>query len=196
MFVVDNILISDDLLDARFACNLGACKGACCVHGDAGAPLLPEERPILEAALPIVRKYLRPEALEVIEKDGVWEEVAPGHYATTCVGNAECVFVTYEHGVAKCALQRAFNEGKLDFPKPISCHLYPIRITSYGDVDVLNYEQIDLCEGGRKLGKRNDVLLSDFLREPLTRKYGAEWFALFQEIIEARRAVLLEEKEE
>jgi hypothetical protein len=146
MFAVENILISDDVLDAPFACNLGACLGGCCVQGDSGAPLEPEERAVLEQAVPKVRKHLRPEAREVIEERGVWEEIAPGRYATTCVGQAECVFVTYEGPVAKCALQKAHREGQLDFPKPISCHLYPIRAQQHGDYEILNYEQIPLCD--------------------------------------------------
>ncbi len=195
MFVVDDILVSDELLDASFACNLGACRGACCVHGDSGAPLEPEERAELERRLPRVRKHLRPEALKVIEKQGVWEEVGPERYATTCVGGAECVFVTYEGPVAVCALQKAHAGGRIDFPKPISCHLYPIRVEKIGGMDALNYEQIDLCRAARTCGVRKGVALADFLREPLIRKYGAAWYNTFQEIRAARRLMLIEESE-
>lgn len=193
MFVVNETLISDALLDAPFTCNLGACLGGCCVHGDAGAPLEPEERERLEAALPRVRKYLRPEALKVIDEQGVWEEDAPGHYATTCVDGAHCVFVTYEGPVAKCALQKAYREGRIDFPKPISCHLYPIRVEHIGGFETLNYEQIDLCAPGRTLGKRNGRQVVDFLQEPLERKYGAAWFAEFRKVWLERRALIYPE---
>jgi len=187
MFVVKDILVSDEVLDAPFACNLGACLGGCCVEGDSGAPLLPEERADLEAALPRVKKYLRPEALKVIEERGVWEELAPGEFATTCVDNRECVFVTYEGPVAKCGLQRAYREGRIPFEKPISCHLYPIRINRYGDQEVINYEVIPMCNSGRHFGCRKNVQLADFLKEPLVRKYGEEWYEEFRAVVEARR---------
>lgn len=190
MFAVDHILISDEILDAPFSCNLGACLGGCCVQGDAGAPLEPEERAELEQVLPRVREYLRPEALEVIEAQGVWEEVAPGQYATSCVGRAECVFVTYEGPVAKCAIQKAYREGRVGFEKPISCHLYPIRVQKYGEFEALNYEQIPLCDPGRKLGRRNDAQLAGFLRAPLVRKYGEAWYDRFRAACDARREAL------
>lgn len=190
MFAIDHILISNDLLDAEFSCNLGACHGGCCVQGEAGAPLEADERAQLEEVLPRVRKYLSPEALRIIDEKGVWEEIEPGHYVTTCVNNAECVFVTYEGTVAKCAIQRAYQEGRVDFPKPISCHLYPIRVQRYGEVEVLNYEQIELCAPGRKFGARCGVDLADYLREPLIRKYGETWYERFQEIRRARREVV------
>lgn len=190
MFAVDNILISDELLDAPFACNLGACRGGCCVQGDAGAPLEPDERAELERALPKVWKYLPPEARAVIDGRGVWEEVEPGRYATTCVGAGACVFVTYEGPVAKCALQKAYLEGRIDFPKPVSCHLYPVRTETYGTYEVLNYEQIPLCDPARTWGCRSGVQLVDFLRAPLVRKYGQAWYEKFVQTCEARREAL------
>ncbi len=194
MFAVDHVLISDTVLDAPFACHLGQCLGGCCVHGDHGAPLEPDEREQLEAAFPVVRHKLRPEALEVIARVGVWTEEEPGKYGTTTVGGRECVFVTYDKTVAKCALQQAFTAGRLDFEKPISCHLYPIRVETHGSgdeaIEVLNYEQIDLCKPGIKHGRRTETQLTDFLRKPLTRKYGPNWFARFQATIADRREAL------
>ena len=190
MFAVDDILISDAVLDAPFACNLGACRGACCVQGEGGAPLEPGERAALEAALPAVRGQLRPEALAVIDADGVWEEDGSGGYATTCVDGAECVFVTYDGPVAKCALQKAYQAGRLDFPKPVSCHLYPLRVERVGTVRVINYEQIDVCAPARRHGRRRGIQLIDLLREPLQRAFGAAWYARFREVCEARRRVL------
>lgn len=190
MFVVDHVLVSDDLLDAPFTCNLGACHGACCVHGDSGAPLEPDERAELEAVLPKVRKHLRPEALDVIEREGVWEVTSDGDYATTCVNSRECVFVVYEGPVAKCAIQKAYQAGRVSFEKPISCHLFPVRIENYGEYDVLNYEQIDVCAPGRAYGCRTELQLVDFLRTPLERKYGAAWYQQLQATRQARREAL------
>ncbi len=190
MFAIDNILVSDTVLDAPFACHLGRCLGGCCVHGDRGAPLEPDERAELERALPIVAKDLRPEALAAIEEHGVWVEEEPGHYGTACVEGRECVFVVYEGEVAKCTLQQAYHAGRLDFEKPISCHLFPIRIEEYGGTEVLNYEQIDLCAPAVTHGRRHGVQLYDFLRVPLTRKYGAEWYEAFRDTCVERAAVL------
>ena len=193
MFVVDDILISDEVLTARFACNLAACHGGCCVEGDSGAPLEPDERAHLEAVLPRVRKHLTPEALAVIEEDGVWEETAPGTYATTCVDGGACVFVTYDGPIAKCGIQKAYREGRVSFEKPISCHLYPIRISQYGGYEVLNYEQIPLCDPARDYGCKHHVRLEHFLREPLVRKYGADWYQRFVDTCAERRALIFGE---
>lgn len=189
MFAVDNILISDDLVGASFCCNLSACRGACCVHGDSGAPLDPDERRDLEEVLPLVRKYLRPAALDVIEKKGVWEESSPGHYAATCVGDAECVFVRYEGPMAMCTIQDAHLRGDTDFPKPISCHLYPVRIEDLGDGEALNYEQIELCSTAVRYGRRNGIRLAEFLEEPLTRRYGSKWYQDFLAACKERRSI-------
>lgn len=190
MFAVDDILISDAVLDAPFTCNLGACHGACCVVGAGGAPLEPEERQILEAALPVVQRELRPEALATIAEKGVWVEESAGEYATTCVGNDECVFVIYDGPVAKCALQKAYYQGRLDFEKPVSCHLFPIRIEQVGETTVLNYEQIDLCRPGVNHGQRLGVQLADFLEHPLTRRFGEDWYHRFRKACHDRVADL------
>ena len=187
MFAVDDILISDEVPSARFACNLAACHGACCVQGKSGAPLEPEERQVLERLLPAVEDRLRPEARAVIEAHGVWEEVGREEYATACVEDAACVFVTYDGPVARCAIQQAHAEGRLenvpgaaDFPKPLSCHLFPLRIARYGEQDVLNYEQIGLCAPARTRGNRQGLALADFARAPLVRKYGLDWYNRFR----------------
>lgn len=190
MFAVDNVLVTDGLLEAPFCCNLSACLGGCCVQGESGAPLEPEERAELEKLFPAVRKYLRPEALEVIERQGVWEELSEDQFATTCVNDAECVFVMYDGPVAKCAIQRAHEEGLVDFPKPISCHLFPVRVENFGEMDALNYEQVGLCNAARKAGRRQGLQLSEFLRAPLIRKYGESWYLKFREACAARREAL------
>ena len=196
MFAVDHVLVSDALLDAPFACHLGSCLGACCVHGDRGAPVEADEREALDDALPVVRDRLRPEALKEIDRKGTWEGNDRDGFHTTTVRGRECVFVVYDRAgagkeIAKCALQEAFWAGKLGFEKPLSCHLYPIRVETYGDgseaVEVLNYERIDLCEPAIPHGERTGVQLADFLERPLTRRYGAEWFGRFRETLAQRR---------
>lgn len=191
MFAVNHggarVLVSDDLLDAPFCCNVSACLGACCVHGESGAPLEPPERTVLEEILPVLRPDLRPEALEVIDEQGAWEEVGKGEYATSCVGGAECVFVVYDGAVAKCAIQKAHVEGRIDFPKPVSCHLFPVRVEHLGEYDALNYERVSLCTSAVRKGRRDGVALYDFVREPLVRKYGTAWYEAFREACEDRK---------
>lgn len=192
MFAVDHVLISDEVLDAPFACHLGRCLGGCCVHGDRGAPLLPEERAEVEAVLPIVAHKLRPEARTVIAQDGVWVEEEPGEYGTACVDGRECVFVVYDGPVAKCSIQQAYWDGKTTFEKPISCHLFPIRVERYGEgedaIEVLNYERIKLCRPAIKHGRRTDTQLADFLERPLSRLYGDDWYDRFKTALFERRA--------
>ena len=154
------------------------------------APLEPHEREELEVVLPQVRQSLRTEALAVIEKEGVWEKTEDGRYATTCVDGAECVFVIYEGPVAKCAIQQAYRKGTVAFPKPISCHLYPVRIESVGDFDTINYEQIDLCRPAIALGKKENTQLVEFLKAPLVRKYGEVGYEQFRAAYEERRKAL------
>lgn len=190
MFAVDDILVSDAVLDAPFSCQLGACHGACCVQGAGGAPLELDELPVLEAVLPVVKHELRPEALATIRKKGVWTEETPGNFATTCVDDAECVFVVYEGAVAKCAIQRAYHKGRLDFEKPISCHLFPLRIEEWAGTTVLNYEQIQLCRPAIPHGRRTGVQLADFLRAPLVRRFGEAWYQRFRETCRDRVAAL------
>ncbi|WP_412069040.1 DUF3109 family protein [Rubrivirga sp. IMCC43871] len=196
MFAVDHVLVSDAVLDAPFACHLGSCFGACCVHGDQGAPLDADERDAVDDALAIVRDRLRPEAKAEIAKQGAWVGDERRGYHTTTVRGRECVFVVYDGGgagpaVAKCAIQQAYWEGKTGWEKPVSCHLYPIRAETYGvgedQVDVLNYERIDLCAPAIPHGKRTGVQVADFLERPLTRKYGADWFVQFRETLSQRR---------
>jgi len=194
MFAVDHVLVSDAIVNAPFACHLGACRGACCVVGDRGAPLDPDERAHLEHVLPVIERELRPEARKVIREHGTWIEDAPGEYAVTTVDDQECTFVIYDRGIAKCAIQQAFLEGRVDWPKPISCHLFPIRIQHYGEgedaFDVLNYEEIYLCEPAVDHGARTGVQLADFLQGPLSRKYGDDWYQRFRAACHERAKIL------
>ncbi len=199
MFAVDHVLVSDDLLEAPFACDLGACRGACCVHGEAGAPITEAERADLEAVYPVVEALLTPEARRVVAREGVWEETAPGHYNTTCVpagkhGSGACVFTTFARGaggpIALCSIEKAQRAGRTEIAKPLSCALYPIRVQTYGDLDVLNYDRIELCDPGRACGAQAGVELADFLEAPLTRRYGSLWVGRFKTALAERRAAL------
>jgi hypothetical protein len=178
MFVIGEAMIEDGIEKASFCCDLQACKGACCtLPGGRGAPLEDDEVLEIEKAFPIARRFLSELNLKTIEDDGMVDGVR-GDFATTCIDAKECVFVFFEEGIAKCSFERAFEQGLTDWRKPISCHLFPIRIRHFGR-DFLRYEEIDECAPGRARGSEQAVPLGDFLREPLTRKYGEQWYAQF-----------------
>ncbi len=178
-------IISGDIRDLFFVCNLEKCKGACCVEGDLGAPLEKEELPILDEIYDSVKPYLAEEGKKAIEEQGryVWDE--DGEYSTPTVGGRECAYAIYDDkGILKCGIERAYRDKKIDFPKPISCHLYPIRINTYDDFDALNYDRWDICSPACEFGAALNVPIYKFLKEPLTRKYGEQWYEGLCELIE------------
>jgi hypothetical protein len=180
MLLVDTIFVDEAIPTAQFCCDLQSCKGACCtLEGGRGAPVEDAEVPLLMAAIPAAMAYLRPEALAELQRVGPLDGVA-GNYATTCIEHRECVFVYFdEQKVARCAFERAYRDGHTTWAKPISCHLFPIRVHSYGQ-PVARYEQIDECRPGRAHGEVKNVALVDFLKEPLVRKFGAGWYSRLQ----------------
>ena len=176
MFVLGHAVIDDDIATARFCCDTAVCKGSCCVlPGARGAPLEEAELEELRQSVPAVLGYLPPESVALIESFGPMEGV-PGDYATRCVGDRDCVFVYREKDVARCALEKAYVEGRTRWRKPISCHLFPIRVRRWGD-HYIRYERIPECAGGRTRGEADNVRLVDFLKDPLTRAYGEDFYA-------------------
>lgn len=190
MIQIDDALLSEDIFSKRFVCDLGACKGACCVEGDSGAPLEAEEVGKLEEALDEIKPYMRQEGIDRVEETGVFTIDVDGEYVTPLVNDEECAFVSFDkNGTAKCSIEQAHRDGKTDFLKPISCHLYPIRITQLKDYVALNYHYWPICDPARSCGAKLDVKVFKFLKEPIIRKFGEEFFG---KIIEADR--LLEDK--
>ncbi|MFZ4547843.1 MAG: DUF3109 family protein [Bacteroidales bacterium] len=176
MIAIDKTLISDDLRTECFACDLTACKGECCVDGDAGAPLEEEEISILEDSLDEIKPYMTQEGLEVVELGGLFDYDMFGHYVTPLVNGRECAFVYRENGIALCAIEKANKEGKIEYLKPISCHLYPVRINKFKDFDAVNYHEWHICKPAVLNGKKNNVPLYIFLKDSLIRKYSEEWY--------------------
>ena len=175
MLSIDHVIISDEVLNQCFACDFSACKGRCCVEGDAGAPLEEEEISILEDSLDDIKPYMLPKSVQIVEQNGVFDYDADGILATPLINNRECVFVYFEENTAKCAIEKAFLEGKTDFQKPISCHLYPIRVKKFDYYERLDYHCWEVCEAARKRGKSLKITVFDYLSEPLSRRYGTEW---------------------
>ena len=178
MIAIDDTLVSDDILKKEFVCNLSACKGECCVAGDSGAPLEKEEVAILEAILPKIQSYIPMDGLKAIAEFGVSVIDSDGDLVTPLVdGDQHCAFVYFdEQKVAKCSIEKAFYDGVVDFKKPISCHLYPIRVTKYKTYTAVNYHKWEVCADACVLGQQLKVPVYKFLKEPLERKFGVDWY--------------------
>ena len=178
MIQIDDKLISEDIFSEEFVCNLSKCKGACCVEGDIGAPLNKEETVILDRIFEQVKPYLRKEGVEAIETQGTWViDPNDGDYVTPMVEGRECAYVIFDDkGITKCGIEKAYEDGAVDWQKPISCHLYPIRVDEYRTFTALNYHKWDICSDACTLGRELQVPIYKFVKTPLIRKYGEEFY--------------------
>ncbi len=178
MFQIGKTIVTDDLFEKEFVCNLKACKGICCVEGDSGAPLLEEEKAILDQIYPIIKSHLTPEGIAAIEQQGKYVLDVEGELTTPLVSGKECAYVTQdEDGTYLCGIEQAYNAGKIAWQKPISCHLYPVRVKDYVEFQAVNYNRWDICSSACELGRQLQVPLYKFLKEPLIRKFGADWYS-------------------
>lgn len=180
MIIIQNVLISEDVIEEQFICNLSACKGACCWEGDFGAPLETEEIEILEREYDNIAPYLDEAGKKVMEEEGLYAYYKEEKdFGTPLLENGACTYLTYDaHGIAKCGIEKAYEAGATDFKKPISCHLYPIRIqhSQKTDYDLMNYDRWDICSAACALGKKHQVPVFQFVKEALVRKYGNAFF--------------------
>ncbi len=181
MIVIDETIVSEDLLKVRFSCDLSKCLGACCIEGDAGAPLEEEEISVIEDALEKIKPYMTPEGIAVVEEFGVFDYDIAGSYVTPLINDRECAFIIFENNIAKCAIEKAFFEKKIKYRKPLSCHLYPVRITEYEEYDAVNYHKWEICKSACSNGQRLKMPLYQYLEEPLTRAYGRDWYKKLDE---------------
>ena len=183
MYQIEDKIVSQDIFDVLFACDYAKCKGICCVEGDSGAPLEAGEREQLERYLPEVKHLLSPAALAVIEAQGVSYLDEDGDEVTSIVGGKDCVFTTYDaEGNCQCAFEKVYYEGKTDWIKPISCQLYPIRLTKYRDFTAVNYHKWSVCKCALKRGKSLGLPVYRFLEGPLVRAIGREWYQQLEEV--------------
>ena len=188
MIQIDDTIISLDVFKEKFLCNLDACKGECCIEGDAGAPLEEEEVAELEKVLPVIWDQLSPQAREIIDRQGVCYTDQDGDLVTSIVNGKDCVFTCYdEKGCCYCAIEKAYRDGKVDFYKPVSCHLYPIRVGNYGPYKAVNYHRWDVCKAAVILGQKENVPVYKFLKEPLIRKFGEAWYNEMESVAEELR---------
>lgn len=181
MIQIDDKLVSLDVVGEAFVCDLNACKGACCVEGDSGAPLTDEELPLIEAAFEQSKPYLRPEGIASIEAQGAFVKDDDGDWVTPLRDGKECAYTVFaDNGTAMCGIELAWKDGKTPFRKPISCHLYPIRTKRYKDFEAVNYERWNICSAACSLGKELKVPVYKFAKDALIRKYGADWYAALE----------------
>ncbi|WP_159245587.1 DUF3109 family protein [Tenacibaculum maritimum] len=177
MFQLGKTIISEDIIKKDFVCNLSACKGACCIDGDAGAPLEKEETDILEKIYPKVKPFLRKEGIQAIEEQGTWITSDFGELETPLIGNTDCAYVIFDDkNTALCAIEEAYNQGIIDWKKPISCHLYPIRVQNYTEFSAVNYNKWKICNDACSLGKELQVPIYKFVKQALIRKFGQNWY--------------------
>ncbi len=177
MIAINNTIVSEDLLDKKFVCDLNACKGACCVEGDSGAPLEENEAHILDEVFEEVKPYMRPEGIAAIKEQGKYVVDIDGDLVTPLIDGKECAYVYFdEKNTALCAIEKAHKEGKINFQKPISCHLYPVRITAYKEYDAVNYHAWEICNPACKCGSKLNVPVYKFVKPALIRKYGEDWY--------------------
>jgi hypothetical protein len=185
MIQIQQTLLSDDLFEEHFICDLCKCRGECCVEGESGAPLTKEEWQDIKEILPEIWNDLSQKAQEVIDERGIAYIDSDGELVTSLVDGKECVFTRFDsEGICKCAIDGAHREGRISVEKPVSCHLYPVRLTEYRDFTAVNYHRWAVCRPAIKLGKKEGVPLYRFLREPLIRRFGKEWY---DEVCEAAR---------
>lgn len=185
MVLVENILVSTELFERCFLCNLDQCRGWCCVDGVAGAPLENEEEGILSDILPIIKPYLRTEGWQAIEKQGPVVQDSDGDRVTPLVNKEECAYVIFEQGIARCTIEKAFFDGQVSFRKPISCHLYPIRIRYLNQLEALNYHEWEICQKAEYNGRQMNVPVYYFVKEALIRRYGESWYQALENTAKA-----------
>lgn len=177
MFQIQDTLVSLDLAEEFFCCDLDACKGECCIEGDAGAPVTDAECREIRRALPVIEKDMLPRAIEEVKANGVAYVDEEGDLVTTILDGRNCAFTCYgPGGVCLCALEGAFRRGETKWRKPASCALYPVRLTEYETFTAVNYHRWEICKSARAKGRREGIRLYQFLEGPLTERFGKEWY--------------------
>ena len=182
MLVHENTLVSLDVLEKDFVCNLSACKGICCVEGESGAPLERSEINEIADNLEKIKPFMDEKALKLLDKKGFYERDSDGDLVTNCLNGKACIFATAEEGVYKCAIENAYRAGISSFQKPVSCHLYPIRVSKVGENEAVNFSKWEICNPACELGASLKVPVYRFLKDGLVRKFGIEWYEGLEEI--------------
>lgn len=176
MIQIDDTIVSLDVIEKQFCCDLNSCRGVCCIEGDSGAPLETDEIIEIENALPSISVFLSEKSKEVIENSGIAMIDCDGDLVTQLIDNKECVFVTFIDGIAECAIEKTWKKGKCSVKKPLSCHLYPIRITNYNKFVAVNFHNWEICKPALQKGNNEGLYLYKFSKDALIRKFGKNWY--------------------
>ena len=178
MFQIGNSLVSEEIITNDFVCNLNACKGACCVEGEAGAPLDKEETKLLEKNYDLIAPFLNEKGKAAIEKQGKFIRVEDETFETPLVDNKECAYVVFGvNGTTQCGIENAYRDNAIDWKKPISCHLYPVRVKEYSEFNAVNYHRWHICDSGCQLGDSLKIPIYQFVKDALIRKFGNERYS-------------------
>ena len=177
MIEIGSTVVSLDIIEKKFNCDISRCKGYCCVHGASGAPLEEKEAEILKKIFPAIKSFLRKEGIRAIARLGTSVIDIDGEVVTPLIDGEECAYVIFENGIARCGIERAFEQGATDFNKPLSCHLYPVRIKKYHSFEAVNYDTWHICDPARELGDKMNISVLDFAKAAIIRKYGQEYYA-------------------
>jgi hypothetical protein len=176
MLRIGDTIFSFDVLEKRFKCDLLQCLGNCCRYGDSGAPLLKSEVRILNEIWPSVKPYLRSEGVKTIEEKGTSVADKDQEMVTPLIRNEECAYTILKENIFMCGIEKAWSEGKTDFQKPLSCHLFPVRIKQFSDFRAVNYEELSICSSARERGEEEGIYAYVFLKEPLIRALGEDMY--------------------
>lgn len=187
MIQIGKTIVSEDIIEKDFVCNLSACKGQCCIDGDAGAPLEEGELQIMKSIFPKVKPFLRKEGLAAIEDQGIYTTNTDGEHETPLIDNKDCAYVIFDSkNVALCAIEEVYNQGEIDWKKPVSCHLYPVRVQDYSEFAAVNYDSWSICDDACSLGKELQIPTYKFVKQALIRKFGEDWYAELEKVAESR----------
>ncbi len=187
MFQIGKTIVSEEIIENDFMCNLSACKGACCIDGDAGAPLTEEETQILKDIYPKVKPFLREEGIKAIEEQGTFITNGFGELETPLINGADCAYVIFDDKkTALCGIEEAYNQGLISWKKPVSCHLYPVRVKEYSEFSAVNYDKWSICDDACTLGKELQVPIYKFVKEALVRKFGEDWYSELEKVAEQK----------
>lgn len=183
MIEIENKLLSDDIVEEYFCCDLSDCKGACCIEGDSGAPLELEEIDLLRENIEVIKRYMTPEGIASIEKNDVYVIDSEGEHTTTLIDGGECAYVFRDNNIALCAIEKAFREGEIENIKPISCHLYPIRRKKFSDgTEGLNYDRWNICKGAIRNGELKGCKVYEGVESAIVRAYGKDFYQYITEV--------------
>lgn len=187
MVSINNTLISDELIEEEFVCNLSKCKGQCCVEGEAGAPLEAEEVEFLNKNIEKITPFLNTEGIRAIQSQGVSVKGIDGDLETPLVNGEECAYTLFsDNGLASCGIEKAFQHGVINFQKPISCHLYPVRVKEYQEITAVNYHSWSLCSSACDFGRSLKIPVYQFVKTALIRKFGSSWYEALEEYAKKR----------